>query len=226
MRLTHAAARGMVARGAGGILNVASLAGFQPTPNNATYAATKAFVTSFTEAVHEELKGTGVSVSVLVPGLHAHGVPGARRLRPEERPGVHVAGSRRRSRGPASTALAKNRGRDRSGRDEQGRGRAVERRAVQRHPPRRPRRGASAPDDRARSATRDRCGTRSRCAQHVQLAVGVLTERRDRARRAVRAALRPRARRSSCARPIARLGSSRRTTYAPRAPGSCVPRYT
>jgi uncharacterized protein len=69
VRLTHAAARGMAARGKGGILNVASLAGFQPTPNDATYAATKAFVLSFTQAVHEELKGSGVSVSVLAPGF-------------------------------------------------------------------------------------------------------------------------------------------------------------
>jgi short-subunit dehydrogenase len=68
-RLTHAAARGMVARGRGAILNVASLAGFQPTPNDATYAATKAFVLSFSQAVHEELKGTGVAVSVLAPGF-------------------------------------------------------------------------------------------------------------------------------------------------------------
>jgi uncharacterized protein len=69
VRLTHAASRGMVERGHGGILNVASLAGFQPTPNDATYAATKAFVLSFSQAVHEELKGSGVSVSVLAPGF-------------------------------------------------------------------------------------------------------------------------------------------------------------
>ena len=69
VRLTHAAATGMVARGRGGILNVSSLAGFQPGPANATYSATKAFVTSFTEAVHEELKGTGVNVTVLCPGF-------------------------------------------------------------------------------------------------------------------------------------------------------------
>jgi short-subunit dehydrogenase len=69
MRLTHAAAAAMAARGNGGILNVSSLAGFQPGPMNATYSATKAFVTSFTEAVHEEMKGTGVSVSVLCPGF-------------------------------------------------------------------------------------------------------------------------------------------------------------
>jgi short-subunit dehydrogenase len=69
VRLTHAAATGMVERGHGGILNVSSLAGFQPGPSNATYSATKAFVTSFTEAVHEELKGTGVNVTVLCPGF-------------------------------------------------------------------------------------------------------------------------------------------------------------
>jgi short-subunit dehydrogenase len=69
VRLTHAAAVAMAARGHGGILNVSSLAGYQPGPMNATYGATKAFVTSFTEAVHEEMKGTGVSVTVLCPGF-------------------------------------------------------------------------------------------------------------------------------------------------------------
>src|SRR5439155_15475602 len=69
VRLTHAAASEMVPRGRGGILNVSSLAGFQPGPWNATYGATKAFVTSFTEAVHEELAGSGVSVTVLCPGF-------------------------------------------------------------------------------------------------------------------------------------------------------------
>src|SRR5258708_483519 len=69
VRLTRAAAGAMVERGSGGILNVSSLAGFQPGPSNAVYSATKAFVTSFTEAVHEELKGTGVSVTALCPGF-------------------------------------------------------------------------------------------------------------------------------------------------------------
>jgi short-subunit dehydrogenase len=69
MRLTHAAAVGMATRGRGAILNVSSLAGHQPGPMNATYSATKAFVTSFTQAVHEEMKGTGVSVCVLCPGF-------------------------------------------------------------------------------------------------------------------------------------------------------------
>ena len=69
VRLTHAAAAEMVVRGHGGILNVSSLAGFQPSPQMAVYSATKAFVTMFTEAVHEELKGTGVSVTALCPGF-------------------------------------------------------------------------------------------------------------------------------------------------------------
>jgi short-subunit dehydrogenase len=69
MRLTHAAAQAMVARGEGGILNVSSIGGFQPAPYNATYSATKAFVTSFTEAVHEELRGSGVRVTALCPGF-------------------------------------------------------------------------------------------------------------------------------------------------------------
>jgi short-subunit dehydrogenase len=69
VRLTHAAASAMAPRGNGGILNVSSLAGYQPGPMNATYCATKAYVTSFTEAVHEEMKPLGVAVSVLCPGF-------------------------------------------------------------------------------------------------------------------------------------------------------------
>lgn len=69
MRLTHAALPGMRQRQHGGILNVSSMAGFQPTPTMATYGATKTFVTSFTEAVHEELRGSGVHATVLCPGF-------------------------------------------------------------------------------------------------------------------------------------------------------------
>jgi uncharacterized protein len=68
MEFTHAALPGMVERGAGAVLNIASIAGFQPIPYMAVYSATKAFVQTFSEAVHEELHGTGVSVTVLCPG--------------------------------------------------------------------------------------------------------------------------------------------------------------
>ena len=68
-RLTRAALPGMVERKRGGIINVSSMAGLQPGPCNATYSATKAFVNSFTEALHEELRGTGVQVQALCPGF-------------------------------------------------------------------------------------------------------------------------------------------------------------
>src|SRR5712692_5843292 len=69
MRLTHAALPGMLQRGRGGIINVSSVGGFQPGPMNATYSATKAFITSFSEAVHEELRGTVVKLLALCPGF-------------------------------------------------------------------------------------------------------------------------------------------------------------
>jgi short-subunit dehydrogenase len=87
VRLTHAAAAEMVERGTGGILNVSSLAGFQPGPSNATYSATKAFITSFTEAVHEELRGTGVSVTVLCPGFTRTGFQATANVPAEAVPG-------------------------------------------------------------------------------------------------------------------------------------------
>jgi uncharacterized protein len=68
VRLTHAALGPMVRRGSGEILNVSSVASYQPTPLMATYGATKAFVTSFTQSVHEETRGTGVRVTVQCPG--------------------------------------------------------------------------------------------------------------------------------------------------------------
>jgi len=68
MRLCHAALRPMIARASGGIINVASTAAYQPVPFNATYAASKAFVLHFSEALHEETRGRGVTVTCLCPG--------------------------------------------------------------------------------------------------------------------------------------------------------------
>src|SRR4051794_33724777 len=58
----------MVERGQGALLNVASTASLQPIPMQAGYAATKAFVLSFTESLHAELEGTGVTATALCPG--------------------------------------------------------------------------------------------------------------------------------------------------------------
>jgi short-subunit dehydrogenase len=69
VRLTHAALGPMVERGHGGVINVSSVAAYQPTPLTATYSATKAFVSSFTNAIYEELHGTGVKAMVLAPGF-------------------------------------------------------------------------------------------------------------------------------------------------------------
>jgi uncharacterized protein len=58
----------MVDSGRGAVLNVASTAAFQPLPRQATYGATKSFVLSFSEALHADLNGTGVTVTALCPG--------------------------------------------------------------------------------------------------------------------------------------------------------------
>jgi hypothetical protein len=63
----------MIARGQGKVLQVASTAAFQPGPFMAVYYATKAYVLSFSEALHEELKGTGVTVTTLCPGATVTG---------------------------------------------------------------------------------------------------------------------------------------------------------
>jgi short-subunit dehydrogenase len=66
--LTHHVLGGMIKRKQGGIINLASVVGFQPFPQFAVYAATKAFVISFTEALAEEVKGSGVRILALCPG--------------------------------------------------------------------------------------------------------------------------------------------------------------
>ncbi len=88
VRLTRAVLPGMLRRGRGGIINVSSIAGLQPIPYWATYSATKAYLTSFSLSVHEEVKARGVTVLALMPGftrtefqlrenLGLHGIPGA-----------------------------------------------------------------------------------------------------------------------------------------------------
>ncbi|MEO7166540.1 MAG: SDR family oxidoreductase [Spartobacteria bacterium] len=67
-RLTRGLLPAMIAQKRGAILNVSSSAGFLPIPNFAVYAATKAYVTSFSEALRSELRGTGVGVTALCPG--------------------------------------------------------------------------------------------------------------------------------------------------------------
>jgi uncharacterized protein len=92
--LSHAALEMMVPRRSGNLLNVASTASFQPGPKNATYSATKAFVRSFTEALHEEVRTFGVHVTALCPGftrtafqsragMEASSVPGVLWAKPE-----------------------------------------------------------------------------------------------------------------------------------------------
>jgi short-subunit dehydrogenase len=69
VRLTHAALKPMIVNGKGYMINVSSIAGIRTTPYFSVYGATKAFVKSFTEALHEELRNTGVYVQVLLPGF-------------------------------------------------------------------------------------------------------------------------------------------------------------
>lgn len=68
-RISRAALGVMIPRRRGFLLNVSSVASFQPAPKLAVYAATKAYVTSLTESLHEEVRGTGVHVTALCPGL-------------------------------------------------------------------------------------------------------------------------------------------------------------
>ena len=93
----------------GGILNVGSVAGFLPGPGMAVYYATKAYVLSFSQALHQELKPLGVRVTVLCPGPGADRIPGARRREQHDLsapPGTlgRTGGRRRLSRAQGRTA--------------------------------------------------------------------------------------------------------------------------
>jgi short-subunit dehydrogenase len=96
VRLTHAGIASMTRHGSGTILNMSSIMALAPFPGAAIYAASKAFVSSFSEALHEELRGTGVTVTAAMPGIvqtefmKEHGnadqldsIPGFARLKPE-----------------------------------------------------------------------------------------------------------------------------------------------
>lgn len=87
--LAHAFLPAMIERGHGGILNVASMAGFQPMPFMAVYGASKAFVLSFSEGLWAELRGSGIKITALCPGpvdtpfFEATGTPGLRNSVPK-----------------------------------------------------------------------------------------------------------------------------------------------
>ena len=66
--LTSRFLTGMVDRGRGSVINIASTAAFQPLPGSAVYAASKSFVLSFSEAIRTELRGSGVTVTAVCPG--------------------------------------------------------------------------------------------------------------------------------------------------------------
>jgi short-subunit dehydrogenase len=114
LRLTHAAAQAMAARGGGSILNVSAGVAFYPLPGAASYGASKAFVNSLSEALHYELRDTGVRVTAVCPGftrtgaqkrlgMNVDSVPGILWMEPEE---VAAAALRAAERGRAISSLS------------------------------------------------------------------------------------------------------------------------
>ena len=87
--LSHHFLRAMVTRGSGGVVHVASTASYQPAPYMSTYAATKAYVLSFSSGSGEELRGTGVHVMALCPGPVPTGF--------QQAAGVQIAGGQKRA---------------------------------------------------------------------------------------------------------------------------------
>jgi short-subunit dehydrogenase len=105
--LTHAYLPDMAARRSGGILNVASISAYQPTPYMSVYGAAKAFTLSFSEALWQEYRGLGVDVVALTPGpvktnffdvVGSHAAMVGRPLSPEEVVAAALRGLERRRR--------------------------------------------------------------------------------------------------------------------------------
>lgn len=89
-QLSHAAAGPMAEKKHGTIINLGSVGSFQPVPHMATYAGTKAYVLSFSEALHEELKPHGVTVTCLCPGVVYTGFQETAGMSREKMPGMGV----------------------------------------------------------------------------------------------------------------------------------------
>jgi short-subunit dehydrogenase len=91
VRLTHAFAPGMVSRKRGGVINIASVAGFQPLPGAGVYAASKSFVLLFSEALSLELEESGVRVLAACPGPVATNFFAAMQVQPKTKQMDHPA---------------------------------------------------------------------------------------------------------------------------------------
>ncbi len=92
--VSRAALASMLPRGRGGLLNVSSTAGFVPGPRGAVYHATKAFVTSLTESLHEEARPHGVRVTALCPGFTPTGFQRRAEVGTDGLPGFAVTDAR------------------------------------------------------------------------------------------------------------------------------------
>ena len=135
--LSHAAARVMVPRRRGALLNVSSVASFAPTPESATYSAAKSFVLFFTEALHDELAPDGVHVSVLCPGFTRTNFQANAGISGKGLPRLRLGRGRRR-RPPGPRRPGPQQGRLRPGPRQQGHRRLTPLRSPGPHPPDRP----------------------------------------------------------------------------------------
>lgn len=89
-QLSHAAVGPMVEKKRGTIINLGSMGSFQPVPYMSAYAATKAYILSFSEGLHEELKPHGVAVTCVCPGIVYTGFQEAAGMSREKMPGMGI----------------------------------------------------------------------------------------------------------------------------------------